>query len=69
MKLLLFHYQKQFKAFNTFHCVAGLVLMQVMPFNEKSKLENHVKINIRLHSYPESMIALRNLKAAYIGKF
>lgn len=27
-----------------------------------------VKINIRLHNYPETMIALKNLKAAYIGK-
>lgn len=27
-----------------------------------------MKINIRLHNYPESMIALKNLKAAYIGK-
>ena len=26
------------------------------------------KINIRLHNYPETMIALKNLKAAYIGK-
>ncbi|XP_037494355.1 probable DNA helicase MCM8 isoform X3 [Jatropha curcas] len=26
------------------------------------------KINIRLHNYPESMIALKNLKAAYIDK-
>lgn len=25
------------------------------------------KINIRLHNYNESMIALKNLKAAYIG--
>lgn len=30
--------------------------------------DDFVKINIRLHNYPESMIALKNLKAAYIGK-
>lgn len=26
-----------------------------------------MRVNIRLHNYPESMIALKNLKAAYIG--
>ncbi|XP_019052777.1 PREDICTED: probable DNA helicase MCM8 isoform X4 [Nelumbo nucifera] len=31
-------------------------------------MEYDVKINIRPHNYPESMIALKNLKAAYIGK-
>lgn len=30
-------------------------------------MEDVVKINIRLHNYPESLIALKNLKAAYIG--
>lgn len=30
--------------------------------------DDFVKINIRLHNYPQSMIALKNLKAAYIGK-
>lgn len=30
-------------------------------------LEDVAKINIRLHNYPESLIALKNLKAAYIG--
>lgn len=28
-----------------------------------------MKINIRLHNYPDSMIALKNLKSAYIGNF
>ncbi|KAM7262451.1 hypothetical protein ACFE04_000134 [Oxalis oulophora] len=32
------------------------------------KLEDGMKINVRLHNYPESMIALKNLKAAYIDK-
>ncbi|KAF5206952.1 Dna replication licensing factor mcm2 [Thalictrum thalictroides] len=32
------------------------------------QLQDGVRINIRLHNYPESMIALKNLKAAYIGK-
>ena len=42
--------------------------MQVSPLQGKRKLESHLKLNIRLHNYPESMIALKNLKAAYIGK-
>ncbi|GLT92430.1 hypothetical protein SLE2022_102680 [Rubroshorea leprosula] len=33
-----------------------------------NNLEKGMKINIRLHNYPESMIALKNLKAAYIDK-
>lgn len=28
-----------------------------------------MKINIRPYNYPESIIALKNLKAAYIGNF
>lgn len=34
----------------------------------KSKLEDGAKVNIRLHNYPETMIALKNLKAAYIDR-
>lgn len=30
-------------------------------------MEECAKIKIRLHNYQESMIALKNLKAAYIG--
>ncbi|MCD9641047.1 DNA replication licensing factor mcm8 [Datura stramonium] len=30
--------------------------------------DDFVKINIRLHNYPQSMIALKNLKAAYIDR-
>jgi DNA helicase MCM8 len=36
---------------------------------EKNKLEDGAKVIIRLHNYPETMIALKNLKAAYIGKY
>lgn len=36
-------------------------------FIKEDLSENHAKVNIRLHNYPESMIALKNLKAAYIG--
>ncbi|GAV82272.1 MCM domain-containing protein, partial [Cephalotus follicularis] len=35
---------------------------------ENKKLEDRMSVNIRLHNYPESMIALKNLKAAYIDK-
>ncbi|PSR98198.1 DNA helicase [Actinidia chinensis var. chinensis] len=31
-------------------------------------LDDRTKINIRLHNYPESFIALKNLKAAYIDR-
>ncbi|XP_021865143.1 probable DNA helicase MCM8 isoform X2 [Spinacia oleracea] len=46
----------------------GAAIHKVTSFQEKSKLESHGKINIRLHNYPESLIALRNLKAAYIDR-
>ncbi|KAG2690266.1 hypothetical protein I3760_09G179100 [Carya illinoinensis] len=35
---------------------------------EKKNVENGVKVIIHLHNYPEIMIALKNLKAAYIDK-
>ncbi|MCI79049.1 DNA helicase MCM8-like, partial [Trifolium medium] len=34
---------------------------------ENDKLELAAKVDIRLHNCPETMIALKNLKAAYIG--
>ncbi|XP_073062916.1 probable DNA helicase MCM8 isoform X1 [Primulina eburnea] len=37
-------------------------------FIRENLSENHAKVNIRLHNYPESMIALKNLKAAYIDR-
>lgn len=36
---------------------------------EDYTLADGLKINIRLYNHPESMIALKNLKAAYIGNF
>ncbi|KAM6593385.1 hypothetical protein CsatA_001088 [Cannabis sativa] len=36
-------------------------------WNER-ELEDGTKVNIRLHNYPQSLIALKNLKAAYIDK-
>ncbi|AAF23296.1 putative minichromosome maintenance (MCM) protein [Arabidopsis thaliana] len=35
---------------------------------ETNEFENVMKINVRLHNYPESSISLKNLRAAYIGK-
>lgn len=46
----------------------GASIHKVTFFQEKNKLESLGKINIRLHNYPESLIALRNLKAAYIDR-
>ncbi|KAF8395011.1 hypothetical protein HHK36_018950 [Tetracentron sinense] len=45
------------------------IVSQVLLANwENNKLQDGVKINIRLHNCPKSMIALKNLKAAYIGR-
>lgn len=49
----------------------GAAVHKVLLFDshvENSSLEEGRKINIRLHNYPQSMIALRNLKAAYIDR-
>ncbi|XP_010464617.1 PREDICTED: probable DNA helicase MCM8 [Camelina sativa] len=35
---------------------------------ETNEFEKDMKINVRLHNYPESSISLKNLRAAYIGK-
>ncbi|KAL6507944.1 DNA replication licensing factor mcm8 [Orobanche gracilis] len=37
-------------------------------FMKEDQMEDSAKINIRLHNYQESLIALKNLKAAYIGR-
>lgn len=39
----------------------------LMAKQKNSRFEDGMKINVRVHNYPESMIALKNLKAAYIG--
>lgn len=44
------------------------IYKQVLPMKKNNYfLEDIEKINIRLYNYPESMITLKNLKAAYIG--
>ncbi|XP_009598733.2 probable DNA helicase MCM8 isoform X3 [Nicotiana tomentosiformis] len=50
-------------------CMSASLHKQV--FFEKlgdESFDDFVKINIRLHNYPESVIALKNLKAAYIDR-
>ncbi|KAJ4841385.1 DNA replication licensing factor mcm8 [Turnera subulata] len=49
-------------------CMSAAVHKMVLASLESSMLEDDLKINIRLHNHPETMIALRNLKAAYIDK-
>ncbi|KAJ9181622.1 hypothetical protein P3X46_009734 [Hevea brasiliensis] len=49
-------------------CMGAAVHKILLTKWEENILENGTKINIRLHNYPESMIALKNLKAAYIDK-
>ncbi|XP_026418412.1 probable DNA helicase MCM8 isoform X1 [Papaver somniferum] len=49
-------------------CMGASVHKVLLPKGIESESEDGIKINIRLHNYPESVIALKNLKAAYIGK-
>lgn len=34
-----------------------------------NKFDDDMKIHVRVYNYPESLIALKNLKAAYIGNY
>ncbi|KDP29072.1 hypothetical protein JCGZ_16461 [Jatropha curcas] len=49
-------------------CLGAAVHKVLSTKCEENILQVGAKINIRLHNYPESMIALKNLKAAYIDK-
>ncbi|XP_015578499.2 probable DNA helicase MCM8 isoform X1 [Ricinus communis] len=49
-------------------CLGAALHKVLLAKLEENILEDGAKINIRLHNYPESMIALKNLKAAYIDK-
>ncbi|GAY52345.1 hypothetical protein CUMW_141080, partial [Citrus unshiu] len=51
----------------TLSCMSAAV-HKVLLTQCKNNLEDGMKINIRPYNYPESMIALKNLKAAYIDK-
>ncbi|KAJ8510005.1 hypothetical protein OPV22_000439 [Ensete ventricosum] len=49
-------------------CMGAAVHMVLSTKKINYHLEDAEKINIRLHNHPDSMITLKNLKAAYIGK-
>ncbi|KAK2977599.1 hypothetical protein RJ640_007235 [Escallonia rubra] len=49
-------------------CMSAAVHKVLLTKWDYSLLEDCDKINIRLYNYPESMIALKNLKAAYIDR-
>ncbi|KAA8516516.1 hypothetical protein F0562_016978 [Nyssa sinensis] len=49
-------------------CMSAAIHKVLFTIWENSRLEDSVKVNIRLHNYPESIIALKNLKAAYIDR-
>ncbi|GKE67861.1 probable DNA helicase MCM8, partial [Tanacetum coccineum] len=48
-------------------CMSAAV-HKVLYSNSNGKWDESAKVNIRLHNYPISMIALKNLKAAYIAE-
>lgn len=49
-------------------CMSAAVHKVLMAIEDSDRSEVDRKVNIRLYNYPESMIALKNLKAAYIDK-
>ncbi|WJX79236.1 DNA replication licensing factor mcm8 [Trifolium repens] len=49
-------------------CMSAAVHKVLLSEWENDKLELTAKVDIRLHNCPETMIALKNLKAAYIDK-
>ncbi|KAK4272902.1 hypothetical protein QN277_021395 [Acacia crassicarpa] len=49
-------------------CMSAAVHKVLIAIWESDQLEDGAKVDIRLHNCPETMIALRNLKAAYIDK-
>ncbi|KVH90487.1 AAA+ ATPase domain-containing protein, partial [Cynara cardunculus var. scolymus] len=49
--------------------IAVAALLVLHSISNDEELDDNAKVNIRLHNHPESMIALKNLKAAYIGIF
>ncbi|CAN7002305.1 unnamed protein product [Brassica rapa subsp. trilocularis] len=49
-------------------CMNAAVHKVLLSQWETNGFDDVMKINIRLHNYPESSISLKNLRAAYIGK-
>lgn len=64
---------REFRSLSTLTYFQGLMLnsslTQVMRTKWVHNLEYVTKILVRLHNYSESMLALKNLKAAYIGNY
>ncbi|XP_021891507.1 probable DNA helicase MCM8 isoform X2 [Carica papaya] len=52
----------------TLTCMSAAVHKIMLVHWENYRMEDGMKINIRPYNYPESIIALKNLKAAYIDK-
>lgn len=65
--LHIFYATLQEKPKDALLCLSAAVQM-ILSEKWDNTMEDVVKINIRLHNYPESLIALKNLKAAYIDK-
>ncbi|KAI3822612.1 hypothetical protein L1987_10207 [Smallanthus sonchifolius] len=49
-------------------CMSAAVHKVLHSKSNDEELDDGAKVNIRLHNHPESMIALKNLKAAYIER-
>ncbi|PWA47668.1 DNA helicase MCM8 [Artemisia annua] len=49
-------------------CMSAAVHKVLYSNSNDEKWDESAKVNIRLHNYPESMIALKNLKSAYIER-
>ncbi|KAK9289862.1 hypothetical protein L1049_008023 [Liquidambar formosana] len=63
-----FYVHLEEKPKETLLCLSAAVHKVLLAESDTKKLMDDMKINIRLHNYPESMIALKNLKAAYIDR-
>lgn len=50
-------------------CMSAAVHKVLFSTSTCKSMEDFTKVNIRLYNYPESMISLKNLKAAYIGLY
>ncbi|KAI3791724.1 hypothetical protein L2E82_05586 [Cichorium intybus] len=49
-------------------CMSAAVHTALYSKSNNEELDDSTKVNIRLHNHPDSMIALKNLKAAYIER-
>lgn len=51
----------------TLLCMSIAVHKVLLSHWESNRMDDDFRVNIWLHNHPKSMIALKNLKAAYIG--